>query len=122
MTDKPRSRDQEREAVQALIASICATGATVESYGGNCPVQIEGTLPSPDGETEYYFRARGRHWAIYIGPGAQVLRESSLFRREAYQPEGLTEEQLRFAAGWMDEDVALGFVKQSIEDWTRQQR
>lgn len=35
----------------------------IDSFGGNCPVQAEGTI---DGKP-FYFRARGSSWSMSIG-------------------------------------------------------
>lgn len=80
-------------------------GLVVDWIGGNCPVQAEGKI---DGE-EFYFRARGNRWTMSIG-GPQILSYPSWHHEEPY---GDTE----FAAGWMSEEEALGFIRKAVQMW-----
>lgn len=79
----------------------------ISNIGGNCPVQAEGTV---DG-VPFYFRARGQHWAIYIGSDALSLGHLAWHYTEPYQPEN------QFAAGWMEEDEARAFIDKAVALW-----
>lgn len=80
---------------------------------GNCPVQAEGTI---DGRI-WYFRARGESWSFDVWPdGVGWLNDQhdlpadqeEWTYSEPYGPiDGGGRE---FAAGWMTEDEALGFI------------
>lgn len=72
----------------------------IDSIGGNCPVQAEGTV---DGK-EFYFRARGNRWSIGIG-GDVVLKPEWMYW-EWYG-------ERDFDAGWMTEDEAMGFIEKA---------
>lgn len=74
----------------------------IGQIGGNCPVQAEGTIA---GEP-FYFRARGERWSI--GIGGDVVGEPDWYYEEDY-PGG------QFAAGWMTEVEARGFIGQAAE-------
>ena len=66
--------------------------------GGNCPVQAEGTINGK----EFYFRARGDSWSLRIG-GDDVVMAPDWSYEEDYGDNP-------FAAGWMTEDEARGFI------------
>lgn len=38
----------------------------IDSIGGNCPVQAEGTING----LRFYFRSRGEHWSVEVHPTA----------------------------------------------------
>lgn len=101
---------QEPEVLDA-IERLASIGATIETSGGQMPVQIEGFY---QGEP-FYFRARGRKWRLWIGEGAQVLRQGTLFEERVYCPEGTAEEDKKYIAGAMDEATALGLLQESLE-------
>jgi hypothetical protein len=73
----------------------------IDCLGGNCPVQAEGMV---DGKP-FYFRARGGHWSMGIG-GEVVLSPEWRYG----EPYGDKE----FAAGWMPQHEALGFIAKAI--------
>lgn len=104
------TEDQDATA-RAELESI---GATVgDLYGGMTPVQIDGMYQ----RTPFYFRARGDRWRIWIGQGAHVLRASDLYEEREYRPEGTSDEDARFIAGYMPLAEALGLVRSSLERW-----
>lgn len=78
---------------------------TIDSIGGNCPVQAEGHINGKP----FYFRARGEHWSMSVG-GDDVIGKPEWFYEEEY-PGG------QFAAGWMDKAEAIGFLHQAAEKY-----
>lgn len=104
-------------------ASREAPTIVIESLGGNCPVQATGTI---DGEP-FYFRSRGEHWSIEIGPGnANLIVES--FERGHRSEETQRLEALgcwRYEeyygswpdAGWIEEDEARTFIAKGANLW-----
>lgn len=74
----------------------------IETIGGNCPVQAEGTI---DG-VPFYFRARGRRWSMGIG-GDPVGEPEWLCQCSWGDGPG----DNRFAAGWMSEVEALRLIE-----------
>jgi hypothetical protein len=101
---------QRADDAQARLEAI---GVKLDTYGGNCPVQIEGTY---QGEP-FYFRARGSHWAVYIGEGALTVDPQALYARDTYRPEGTSDEDARFVAGWMPLDEAFDILRLTLERW-----
>lgn len=91
----------EREG-PAAIAAFDATGATLDTIGGNCPVQAEGMV---DGQP-FYFRARGAHWSLDVGPVETWHGHGcwSIAREYGTWPD----------AGWMPDHEALGFIVEGI--------
>jgi hypothetical protein len=79
-------------------------GLVIDTSGGNCPLQIEGTI---DG-VFFYFRARGKRWSIDIGESARG--GDGEWRIEA--PYGEWPD-----AGWMEEDQGLKIVEASCALW-----
>lgn len=72
----------------------------ISNIGGNCPVQAEGTI---DG-WPFYFRARGEHWSLEVAePGFEACGEAVWRHEEEYGGP-------QFAAGWMEQDEARGFI------------
>jgi hypothetical protein len=70
------------------------------TIGGNCPVQIEGTIAGKD----FYFRARGQHWSI--GIGGEPVSKPEWYYQEMY---GLGP----YDAGWMTIEEAKAFVEKA---------
>lgn len=75
---------------------------TLDWINGFCPVQAEGTYQGK----RFYFRARGNRWALYIG-NTNPLGETEWSYSESYGDEP-------FAAGWMENEEALGFIEQAL--------
>jgi hypothetical protein len=79
---------------------------SIDTIGGNCPVQAEGVI---DGFV-FYFRARGRAWSVEIYDGAhEPWTTTQLYSDEPY------------AAGWMTEDEARAFIEKAAQ-WFRRER
>lgn len=97
----------EREGPQAM-AKLKACGVTLDSFGGNCPVQAEGTV---DGK-QFYFRARGDSWQLHIGDSDHDIWTNPLFYTE--QAYGEWPE-----AGWMPKHEAVGFIVLGVEAYRR---
>ena len=77
--------------------------------GGNCPVQGEGMYD----EYEFYFRARGEHWAIELtDPETQNI---VMTLRVKYDKGG------QFGAGWMPRDEAFLIIVSQYFKWKRDQ-
>lgn len=72
---------------------------------GFCPVQAEGTYQGK----QFYFRARGNHWAFYIGTN-NPYGDPEWQYSEPYGDEP-------FEAGWMPEAEAIGFIEQSLRQY-----
>jgi hypothetical protein len=72
--------------------------AQIDWVAGNCPVQAEGYIAG----RPFYFRARGSRWSIEIGAhdvtAAPVWEYGERYSDEPY------------AAGWMSNDEARGFI------------
>lgn len=107
----------------------------IDSLGGNCPVQADGFI---DGEP-FYFRSRGQHWSIEIGPGnthrvvevmdkarcglwspeantraadaADVMRSQPCWRYE--EPYG----DAPYVAGLITDDEARAFIAKGAAMW-----
>ena len=78
------------------------TTIKIETIGGFCPVQAEGTI---DGK-EFYFRARGDSWRIGIGGdpvGNPEWGYSEPWGDNAY------------AAGWMDLEIAKDMIEKAAK-------
>lgn len=72
----------------------------IDSIGGNCPVQAEGTING----WPFYFRARGEHWSLSVAePGFEACGEEVWDYEEEYGDGP-------YAAGWMEVDEAHGFI------------
>jgi hypothetical protein len=87
---------------------------TIETIGGNCPVQAEGTI---DGKP-FYFRARGRGWSIGIG-GNPIGHPRDM--READRPDWYVECFYTSwpNAGWMTEDEARRLIEWCAGEYAR---
>lgn len=99
--------EQQRRAWErkgpAAMAAFEATGAVLDTIGGNCPVQAEGDV---DGQ-RFYFRARGASWEFHVAPtDDQIFSDQSFCMYREY---GST-----FEAGWMHQHEALGFIVEAI--------
>jgi hypothetical protein len=78
----------------------------IEMIGGNCPLQAEGTI---DG-VPFYFRARGRRWAMSIGQDPVGILSTIETKPGEWFAE-CTWGAERFAAGWMPEDEAKRLIE-----------
>jgi len=83
----------------------------IEQVGGNCPVQAEGTING----VPFYFRARGKHWALHVGP--DPLADGSWVHRERYSDPSAKgrfdsdpDDGDPYAAGWMTVDEVRAFI------------
>lgn len=74
----------------------------IDSYGGNCPVQAEGTVNGKP----FYFRARGEHWSMRIG-GADVIGDPEWRHEQEYGPWP--------EAGWMEWSEAEAFLRAAAQ-------
>ena len=75
---------------------------------GQCPVQIEGTLPTGE---HYYFRARGSRWYIDICQSEQDWwLNKILFKYTDNYGE-------TFEAGWMSKREAIKFATLGIKKY-----
>jgi len=74
----------------------------IDTIGGNCPVQAEGTI---DGHP-FYFRARGQHWNI--GIGGEPVGAPAWEHEEAYGDGP-------FAAGYMPVEEAMQFIRKAAQ-------
>jgi hypothetical protein len=101
----------ETPEVRAAKRRLELLGATFGAYGGVCPVQIEGEI----GGEPFYFRSRGEKWRVWIGEGANVLDDRALFAEQTYRPEGTSDEDARYVAGYMPEHEALDLLRTCIE-------
>ena len=99
----------EREG-PAAIEAFAATGATMDTIGGNCPVQAEGTV---DGKA-FYFRARGSRWTFTVAPTQAEMFDAPVYHLEQPYGEG------PYDAGWMPRHEALGFITAAIERYREQ--
>lgn len=70
----------------------------IDRLGGNCPVQADGTI---DG-VPFYFRARGSHWSMGIGP--QPIDAPEWYHRELWCDDP-------YGAGWMSEEEAERMIR-----------
>lgn len=86
-------------------------GLEISTSGGNCPVQIEGTI---DGRP-FYFRARGEHWSIEIHPTATGDYLSWPNDQAAWTIVGEYGEWPD--AGWMPIEQAMAIVEKSCDLW-----
>lgn len=73
----------------------------IDWLSGSCPVQAEGTI---DGKP-FYFRARGQRWRI--GIGGDVVSSPDWGYGEYFG-------EVPFAAGWMTDEEAMGFIVKSV--------
>jgi hypothetical protein len=88
----------ETEGPKAM-AALESTGVKLDTIGGNCPVQAEGTI---DGK-RFYFRARGSSWQFHVAETEAEIFDNPLFYVEADY--GTWPD-----AGWMPEHEAVHFI------------
>jgi hypothetical protein len=86
----------------------------IEMIGGNCPVQAEGTI---DG-VPFYFRARGRRWAMSIGKDPVGILATIETRTDEWFAEATWGTE-RFAAGWMPEEEARRLIDWCAAEYAR---
>lgn len=114
MSDAPDQIDQPFRDTPEVVAArrrLELLGAVLGACGGFCPVQIEGEI----GGEPFYFRSRGERWRVWIGEGANVLADRALFAEETWRPEGTSDEDARYIAGYMPEHEALDILRTCIE-------
>lgn len=95
-----------KKGAPAAMAAFEATGAALDSIGGNCPVQAEGDV---DGQ-RFYFRARYDEWQFHVAPSDDAIFADPTFYIERDYGGG-------FDAGWMPKHEALGFIVASIAEY-----
>lgn len=99
-----REKTDNQKLAEALV-QFNELPAVLTSLGGNCPVQAEGWIDAQ----RFYFRARGEHWEFHVAANYADLLINDLFSmNRAYKPGD------RFAAGWMAEHEAVGFIIEAI--------
>ena len=77
----------------------------IENAGGNCPVQIEGTINGRN----FYFRARWSSWSLSVADdNGDVFSDSAWFYREPYPGEV-------GSAGWMPMKEAEAFLHKAAK-------
>lgn len=83
-------------------------GLVVESGGGACPVQYEGTLCGK----QFYFRARHGGWSFRLANegGNPIKRAQCVFFREGDDP----------TDGWMPAREVLNALKQCAEEYAKE--
>ena len=99
----------ERRAIYAeksppLLAELSRMGVSIDTIGGNCPVQAEGKI---GGRTDFYFRARGEHWQMHIGHKRDWFTGREWLHEEGY---GAWPD-----AGWMHDHEALEFIIKAVK-------
>ena len=90
----------------ALEQRMAEAGIAIDTFGGNCPVQMDGTI---DGKC-FYFRARGAHWSFGVGEDPGDAIDGTLFYHDQEYGEWPD-------AGWMTRVEAAGFVLAAAELW-----
>lgn len=83
-----------------------------EYFGGNCPVQGEGTING----VPFYFRARGQRWAMSIGEdpiGISCGQQEGWHRSEAWGED-------EYAAGWMPRETARDIIFRCADDYSKE--
>ena len=97
---------------------------SIESLGGNCPVQAEGWIETPKGKHRFYFRARGTKVSMDVtedparGHPLDMVDDENVWTWRfqygwTYEAGWITQE---FARGCIDEaaSVFLGKVKREL--------
>lgn len=97
-------RATEAAECPARLARLHEAGVTVDYAGGNCPVQIEGSIHGQP----FYFRARGDAWSVGIG-GDPVCKPDW----EHYEDYGEWPD-----AGWMHLHEAYDFLRKALDLWS----
>jgi len=77
----------------------------IETIGGNCPVQAEGTVNG----TPFYFRARGNSWSFSVGEDPFGAPDWDRAEKWGDEP---------FAAGWMELSEARRIISECAEAYT----
>lgn len=96
------------EKKPAAMEALDALGVHLTSFGGNCPVQAEGTF---DGK-HFYFRARYDEWQFHAADEAENVFAPSAWVVERDYGSG-------FDAGWMPKHEAVGFIASSVEEYRK---
>lgn len=80
----------------------------IEQEGGQCPVQIEGTVNG----IPFYFRARGTSWSLSVAKEETScpLDKTAWMHKETYG-------KGPFDAGWMELEEARGFLHKALNIW-----
>lgn len=86
-------------------------GVTVDTFGGACPVQGEGSI---DG-LFWYFRARGEHWQFHVAKDRGHLFKNDIFYCDIEWPDET------FAAGWMHPDDAARCLALAVALYRQQE-
>lgn len=94
----------------AALERCAAAGIELGTYGGNCPVQVEGGFEG----LRFYFRARGEGWQFHVAKSEADIFDNDLFYIERDYGEG------PFDAGWMDLHEALHFVCAAVAEFRAQ--
>ena len=76
----------------------------IESIGGNCPVQADGTI---DGH-KFYFRARGDRLQMHVHR-FDVFADDAWFFEQRYRESP--------DAGYISNDLALAWIKFALVEW-----
>ena len=87
----------------------------ITMIGGNCPVQVEGTIRSRRRGAQkwaFYFRARGNRWSFQVGD--DPISAPDWEYEEEYKPDE------PYAAGWMTEQEARAFLMQAANQWAEE--
>ena len=85
----------------------------VESIGGKCPVQANGTIFG----TDFYFRARGQAYSLAIGEDPVDIPE---YRKGWYVKKSWGEHE--FDAGYMPVNIALLLISKHVIDYINEQK
>ena len=85
----------------------------IETIGGNCPVQSQGTILG----TEFYFRARGQAYSLAIGEDPVVIPE---YRKGWYVKKSWGKHE--FDAGYMPVNLALLLIAKHTIDYINEQK
>lgn len=93
----------EQNQTRARDPAYCGYDLVVTGIGGNCPVQGYGTVNGKP----FYFRARGDSWRMNIG-GEDNITDPEWSYGEDYGTGP-------YDAGWMTEEEARVFIRQSAE-------
>jgi len=98
----------EREGPAAMERAT-ALGITIDSLGGNCPVQAEGSFDAQ----RFYFRARGDEWEFHAWMGSEKYLEAPN-PDEWYIEHGYGE---GYDAGWMPQHEAVNFICEAVTQY-----
>lgn len=87
----------------AALARAAAVGLAIDSQGGNCPVQIEGSI---DGR-RFYFRARHDEYQVHVAESENLIFDDPIFYVERDYEN----------SGWMPLHIAIGLLCDEVEAW-----